>query len=411
MATSSVKVVRARNITLSGASRRRVLRAAFFTPSIRNGNRIQWGLPVLMWGPPGGGKTSELRALAYDLHASCFIFSPGEQGEGGIGAMPIPALDGYIDYPAPRWSQPFFQDDGFGMLGLDELTTADARMQPAMLAAALERNIGGRTMGGRVRVMAASNAVEDTPGGCDLSPPLANRFVHLDFVDPDVDAFMDYMTTENGIELAPAAPFDALAEEARVLREWPLAWGNACAAVGSYLKAFPDKLRVQPKPTDANYGREWASPRSWDMATRCIAAAAIHGLTLEERHALIGGCVSVGIAGELLSYLRELDLPSAADVLTGKVTWDMANRLDRTMAVLRGVTAYALGVPKTSPKYEETVVLWWKFMERASATRADLAVARVQEGLRAAFHASATHKAFFPASTKTLDILSDAGLL
>lgn len=378
-------------IILPIASRFRVMRAAFYTPTATTGRGIRMGLPLMLWGDPGVAKTSAARQFGDAVRAAVEVFSPGERGEAAIGVVPVPAADGYLDTPLPRWAEKFVRADGYGLLVLDELPTADARVQPGMMAAIMERTIGGVPFGGRVRVIATGNPPDQTPGGHDLALPLANRLIHLNWGHPTVDEFNMYML---GVDSDTAADVqrdaDPAAVEADVLRRWPAAFSAAKAKVGAFLAAMPQRLHQLPESGATGSAQAWASPRSWDLATRAIAGAEIHGLNIDETTAMIAGCVGASTAREFTVYAAKLDLPPAEKVLSGEVAWDAAtDRLDRVRAVLMGVTGFVLSLPETDPRFNTLGPRYWALILRVCESTPDVALrfagaAAARKGLMAA---------------------------
>src|SRR5207244_4181585 len=75
----------------------------------------------------------------------------------------------------------------------DELSTSPPAVQAAMLGVALERRVGDLLLPRAVQVVAAANPPERAADGWDLSPPLANRFLHIAYT-PDTDGWIDGMT-------------------------------------------------------------------------------------------------------------------------------------------------------------------------------------------------------------------------
>ena len=68
---------------------------------------------------------------------------------------------------------------GRGLLFLDELSTAPPAVQAALLRLVLERRVGALRLPPGVRIVAAANPRSSAADGWELSAPLANRFVHL----------------------------------------------------------------------------------------------------------------------------------------------------------------------------------------------------------------------------------------
>ena len=102
----------------------RILHAAMFCPTPEG----FFGLPILLWGPPGIGKTGMIRAFARSTGLPYERLSPAERGEGQFGVVPVPGEDGRLHYPPPDWSQKFERG---GILFVDEINTAPpARTKP-----------------------------------------------------------------------------------------------------------------------------------------------------------------------------------------------------------------------------------------------------------------------------------------
>src|SRR3990167_2421323 len=122
----------------------RIIEAALFTP-LRNG---RWGLPIVFWGPPGVGKTEQIRAVCRRYGLYCEHLAPGERGEGAFGVTPVPeGLNGHmvLRYPPPEWVMSMRQVDNTeaGVVFLDEINTAAPALQPALLGCIQERRVGG----------------------------------------------------------------------------------------------------------------------------------------------------------------------------------------------------------------------------------------------------------------------------
>ena len=102
------------------------------------------GLPVLLWGEPGIGKTAALTQLAdaLDLPLTTVIASVHEPTD--FSGLPVigadPAVHG-VPMAPPDWAVRLARC-GRGLLFLDELSTAPPAVQAALLRLVLERRVG-----------------------------------------------------------------------------------------------------------------------------------------------------------------------------------------------------------------------------------------------------------------------------
>ncbi|WP_231618598.1 AAA family ATPase [Nonomuraea sp. SBT364] len=136
-------------------------------------------LPVILWGPPGTGKTSAVQALGRRLGLPVEVVVGSVREPSDFAGLPV-IRDGGTWFAPPRWAERL-AGAGHGILFLDELTTAPPAVQAAMLRVVLERAVGDLTLPPAVRVVAAANPPEQAADGWDLTAPLANRFVHLEW--------------------------------------------------------------------------------------------------------------------------------------------------------------------------------------------------------------------------------------
>lgn len=312
-------------------------------------------LPVLLWGEPGIGKTAALTQLAtsLDLPLTTVIASVHEPSD--FSGLPIvgddPAEQG-VPLAPPDWAVRLVRA-GRGLLFLDELSTAPPAVQAALLRLVLERRIGALQLPPGVRIVAAANPRSSAADGWELSPPLANRFVHLQWVH-------DHEVVVRGLGGTwPRATLPSLDRAAL-----PEAVAFARRAVCGLLAARP-KLVHQLPSSEARRGGAWPSPRSWDMALRLIAFATAAGSSRDVLSLLVRGTVGDGPGLELLASIDRMDLPDPEDLLADPAAAVLPERGDLRQAVLDGVVA-AVRNRATRERWDAA----WALLVRAMETGA-----------------------------------------
>lgn len=286
---------------------------------------IAANVPVVLWGPPGVGKTARLGQLAKELGwpMETVILSIREPSD--LGGLPVVRPDGVV-LEAPAWARRLATTNGPAILFLDELSTAPPATQAAALRVILDRVVGDRALGPEVRIIAAANPPEMAAGGWYLSPPMANRFVHVD-ISADLDDWISWaLNPQEG---------DRPGElEAR-------------AHVAGFLKVRPPLLSALPKE-EASRGGAWPSPRSWAMAARLVAGVPLGSSDYIQ---FLSQTVGEGAALEAVEWLRAADLPDPEVLLKKPEAWQVPLRNDRTYATLLSVIG-AVGAKITHARLE-----------------------------------------------------------
>ncbi|MFF1379964.1 AAA family ATPase [Streptomyces sp. NPDC058308] len=284
-------------------------------------------LPVLLWGEPGIGKTAALTQLAtaLDLPLTTVIASVHEPSD--FSGLPVvgddPAEHG-VPMAPPDWAVRLVRA-GRGLLFLDELSTAPPAVQAALLRLVLERRIGALQLPPGVRIVAAANPRSSAADGWELSPPLANRFVHLRWTH-------DHDVVVRGLGGTwPRATLPRLDP-----RKLPEAVEFARRGVCGLLAARP-KLVHQLPGSEARRGGAWPSPRSWEMALHLTAFATAAGSSRDVLSLLVRGTVGDGPGLELLAGLDRMDLPGPEELLADPAAADLPERGDLRQAVLDAV--------------------------------------------------------------------------
>ncbi|MFF1410814.1 AAA family ATPase [Streptomyces sp. NPDC058289] len=317
-------------------------------------------LPVLLWGEPGIGKTAALTQLAasLDLPLTTVIASVHEPSD--FSGLPIvgddPAEQG-VPMAPPDWAVRLVRA-GRGLLFLDELSTAPPAVQAALLRLVLERRIGALRLPPEVRIVAAANPRSSAADGWELSPPLANRFVHLQWTH-------DQEVVVRGLGGTwPRATLPRLDPE-----RLPEAVDFARRAVCGLLASRPKLVHLLPSG-EARRGGPWPSPRSWEMTLRLIAFATAAGSSREVLSLLVRGTVGDGPGLELLASLDRMDLPDPESLLADPAGAVLPERGDLRQAVLDGVVEAVRGRPEKS-RWDAA----WALLARALETGApDLVV-------------------------------------
>ncbi|MET9624714.1 MoxR family ATPase [Streptomyces sp. NPDC006464] len=317
-------------------------------------------LPVLLWGRPGIGKTAALTQLAatLDLPLTTVIASVHEPSD--FSGLPVvgddPAEQG-VPMAPPDWAVRLVRA-GRGLLFLDELSTAPPAVQAALLRLVLERRVGALRLPSGVRIVAAANPRSSAADGWELSPPLANRFVHLQWThDPDV-VVRGLGGTWPRATLPRLDP-EKLAESVDFARR----------AVCGLLAARPALVHRMPT-TETHRGGAWPSPRTWEMTLTLIAFATAAGVSREVLALLVRGTVGDGPGLELLASLDRMDLPDPELLLADPASAELPERGDLRQAALDGVVDAVRNRPERA-RWDAA----WALLARAVETGApDLVV-------------------------------------
>ncbi|OEJ34813.1 AAA family ATPase [Streptomyces subrutilus] len=326
--------------------------------------------PVLLWGEPGIGKSAGMRQLATALGVPLETVIASVHEPSDFAGLPIvgedPATTG-VPMAPPDWAVRLART-GHGLLFFDELSSAPPAVQAALLRVVLERRVGSLELPPSVRIVAAANPPASAADGWHLSPPLANRFVHLDWTHSPRTVARGMAGTWPEVAIPAVDPAKASGAAAR-----------ARGAVSGFLTARPGLVHHMPADA-AGRGRGWPSPRTWEMALRLLATGYAASTGREALAAALTGAVGEAAGIELLSYLEHLDLPDPDRVLADPDAFALPERGDRQLAFLIAVVA-AVQSELTRPRWEAGWAVLAKAVDAgvpdvAARAAADLAAMR-----------------------------------
>ncbi|MEO3859340.1 AAA family ATPase [Acrocarpospora sp. B8E8] len=294
---------------------------------------VSANLPVLLWGEPGIGKSAGIEQLAAGLGLPLETVIASVHEPSDFAGLPIvgddPAVTG-VPMAPPDWAVRI-ASAGTGLIFFDELSSAPPAVQAALLRVVLERRVGSLTLPEPVRIVAAANPPSSAADGWHLSPPLANRFVHLRWTH-------DPRTVARGMAGTwPAASIPHV-DAAKVAS----AVARARGVVSGFLTARPGLVHHLPADTEGR-GGAWPSPRTWEMVLRLLAVAYAADASGEALASAVVGAVGDGAGIEVVSYLEELDLPDPDQVLANPDAFALPERGDRQLAFLTAVVAAIQG--------------------------------------------------------------------
>lgn len=280
-------------------------------------------IPVILWGPPGQGKTSVITAIAafQNRHLEVLLASIREPQD--FAGLPVIA-DGTARLVAPDWAQRL-SALGDGILFTDEVNTAPPSVQAALLRVSLDKVAGDCDLGRDTSVVAAANPPEQAADGWDLAPPLANRFCHLPWELPTEVVRDGFTGTWPNYEV-PQPDADRLVEAQTYER----------IRVAGFLAARPDLTTALPS-TAAEQGRAFPTPRTWEMTATLSGWVDACGQREGVRRMLVRGCLGPGASSEYLIYRENLDLPDPEQVLLHSADFVIPSRADQIYVLGAGI--------------------------------------------------------------------------
>ena len=338
---------------------------------------IQAGIPTILWGPPGIGKTKWVQGLGEAMApmndgkpVKVITVIGSTKDPTDIGGMPT--VDG--DVIAPAWARELRKrsDDGLrSILFLDEFSSMSAIVHAALLRVVNEKIAGDRSFdpkkgplkGHAVHIVMAANRKKHGAGAVDLPPPAANRIIHFEWPAPNAVEWAE------GMLFGWKSPFYFKLPED--WRKSPLK-RKALEEVTTFLR-YREGIKQQPilfkmpgvQETDEEHGGKktggaWPSPRSWDLAAQALGAAIVAGAPKNVQLKAVEGAVGVGAAFELFGFRKFEDLPDPEKVLKSPETWDVPKEEIR-LFIATGAIANAVARKVTLKRFEAA----WKALDHA----------------------------------------------
>ena len=294
---------------------------------------LSGGVPVLLWGDPGTGKTRTVEAFARRAGWPVVSVIASIHDPTDFAGLPV-RTDAGVVFEPPAWARATAQRDTASLVFFDEVNTATPATQNALMRVVLEGRVGDLDLGDGVRFAAAANPPSHNSAAWDLSAPLANRFAHLDWPVSFEDWKAGYLggwPDPEPVDVDPATVDACTVELVKLLQ-------------ASFLASRPALLCDVPDNGAALRG--WPSPRSWERLAKCLAIADTAGVSDEVRLLVASALVGDGAAAEYLAYLRNLDLPDPKELLDHPAKFAELRRSDQQLAALDAVVAAAAGDPK-----------------------------------------------------------------
>ena len=335
------------------------------------------GMPIVLWGLSGVGKSAIIKQAAAKLGLHVEIVYPGTHSPEDFGTLPVVIQDKLM--AACMLAQvTILNEVGGGVLFLDEVSCAPPAVQGAMLSMVLDRRVGGVRFHPNIRILMAANPPEYSAGGWGLEAPFANRIAHFYVSKPPVDKLIEWILTEGS---QAVRPLDV--PTIRLQEEWPEQWPRTKGAWVGFVRDHGTIRNQQPKPATPQAGYCWPSDRSWEFAFRCMTTVRCLGMESNLENLMLEACVGEGAAAEYLAWAVAADLPDPRSVLSNG--WKIPRQLDRVHAVFASITALIIGLSEGPERTSLATQAWVRLMDLANAGHLDIvathAAALISDGL------------------------------
>lgn len=267
---------------------------------------------VMLWGPPGVGKSQAIKQIAREISDSTgkktvvtdvrlLLFNP-------IDLRGIPTAN--EDKTLAIWLKPQIfnmnpSDNVVNILFLDEISAAPQSVQAAAYQITLDRVVGEHKLPDNCIVIAAGNRITDKSVAYKMPKALANRLMHIEVVS-----------------------------SFKAWKDWAIKSGIHQKVIG-FLSFRNDLLN-----NDNVSSEELAfnTPRSWEMVSNILNAVSDD---VDKVYQLISGLVGNGAAIEFRTWCKVYNkLPNIEDIFLGKNV-EVPKETDVMYALIYSMVGYA----------------------------------------------------------------------
>lgn len=351
--------------------------------------------PAMLVGQPGVGKSDVIDALFKPDGYHMETIYLGDYDPAEVNGIPyVDPTSGKMKRSVPDWYEEASEHEKV-ILFADEYSQATQATQGAFNGVLRTRRVGRNRMHDGFRLMAAMNPPDCSAGGVDLTPPTANRMLHIEWLGVDPETWARGLVsgwasiTPTPQELTTVVPDSDTKIVARSL-------------VAAYVKANPQQIHDLPDDPESA-GGPWGSRRAWEMLADVLAWIEPTDYTAVTIAA--EGLVGKAFGTAFATWYRHADLPNPRDILNDPTSYDWSDsRLDRTFVVLAAI----VGLAHVDGSKESHTAVWRCLQLCAEVGKGDVAVPHVMAHQRNAKHG------WLPdlnAITTYLPMLRDAGLI
>lgn len=300
--------------------------------------------PLMVWGPPGVGKSAMVRQLTIEAAAYLADIRLGQYDSVDLRGFPnVNTATGLTVWHAPSTlpfvGNPMFPTDRPIIVFLDEINSAKQDVQAVAYQLILDRRIGEHVLMPNVRLIAAGNREGDKGVTHRMPTPLANRFTHIEVLS-DTNTWCQW------------------AQDAGL------------PAIGIAFMQFRKNLLNTFDP--ARTAKAFATERSWETALRFYADTEMPDTV---KQVAIAGTIGQGVAAEFFGFVEVWgQLVPIASILKAPKTVPMPESLSLQWAmaihVSGAMTTATVGALHTylSRMAPEYVLCAWQLAIRRDST-------------------------------------------
>lgn len=273
---------------------------------------IDSGIAIMIWGPPGIGKSSIVSQIASDRDSDRKKYPKGY----GFVDVRLPQLDptDLRGIPVPDreknvclWYPPEFlpNDRGSfppnGILFLDEIEKAIPAVKNAALQLVLDRKLGNYKLPDGWSIVAAGNREEDGAFSQPIGSALANRMTHIE-AECDHEVWLEW-ARKNGIQ----------------------------SDIVGYIEFQAMSALLPNNKEKSGTGRinAFATPRSWHMASDLIADIAHSNFA--DRQIMVASAVGEHMANTFIQWDKHYRSVDPKAIIEKKMTKAYKQKLENKM--------------------------------------------------------------------------------